>query len=184
MSRRKPRGMYVSDWVLREEFDPCIYSKQTYLLCKVQWAKSERFWIHWVRNDNDKDCHAEKYFLEEVFELRSSRICYITWYLSWSPCATCCYIIRNFLERHPNVHIDIRVARLYEVHQPRTCRGLRVLARLRGRVTIDVMKIKDYGYCSKTFIKGDDNVFLPMEFIPAINRNRWMLKNILEGSYI
>lgn len=184
MSRRKPRGMYVPEWVLREQFDPYIYSKKTYLLCKVQWAKSKRFWIHWVRNDNDEDCHAEKYFLEEVFELRSFRICYITWYLSWSPCADCCDIIRNFLERHPNVHIDIHVARLYKVRWARTRRGLRELARLRGRVTIDVMKIEDYRYCWKTFIKGDDNVFLPVEFIPAIKGNRCMLKNILEGLYI
>ncbi|KFO60037.1 C-_U-editing enzyme APOBEC-1, partial [Corvus brachyrhynchos] len=64
----------------------------------------------------------------------------ITWYLSWSPCMTCCYIIRNFLVRHPNVNIEIHVARLYNTRWAGTRRGLRELARLRGRVTIDVME--------------------------------------------
>lgn len=137
-------SMYVAKRALREQFDPRIYHKETYLLCHLRWGNSKACWIHWVRNDNDNDnnCHAEVYFLEKIFELRSSNFCDITWYLSWSPCATCCYIIRNFLERHRNVNIDIRVARLYETYRPETRRGLRELASLQHRVTVRVMDIE------------------------------------------
>ncbi|NWI05693.1 ABEC1 enzyme, partial [Tichodroma muraria] len=75
----------------------------------------------------------------------------ITWYLSWSPCWSCCDIIQDFLERQPNVDIDIRVARLYYPHDARNRRGLRELASLQG-VTIQVMEKEDYRYCWETFV--------------------------------
>ncbi|NXB19710.1 ABEC1 enzyme, partial [Rhagologus leucostigma] len=134
-------SMYVSRRALIEQFDPREYRrKETYLLCKLKWGNSGGFWIHWVRNDDENKRHAEEYFLEKIFERRSSDFCYITWYLSWSPCVKCCYKIRNFLKRHPNVNINIRVARLYFADDEETCRGLRDLASLQG-VTIKVMKI-------------------------------------------
>ncbi|NXJ23110.1 ABEC1 enzyme, partial [Dicrurus megarhynchus] len=187
-------SMFVPEWALREQFDPRVYPPETYLLCKLQWGNRGKRWIHWVRNYNDGDCHAEEYFLEQVFELRSSNFCCITWYLSWSPCAKCCYRIQEFLEKYPNVNIDIRVARLYKTYRPGTCRGLRHLARLQGRVTIGVMKIKgkvnhlasispDYHYCWKTFTQNSiDYDFLLVNFQPELTRNRWRLKNILEVS--
>lgn len=175
------RGMYVPEGILREQFDPYAFPKATYLLCELRWGNSQRVWKHWVRNDNRKDCHAEKCFLEEIFEPRSSKFCYITWYLSWSPCATCCCIIRSFLQRHPNVHIDIRVARLYNTHLAETRACLWQLACLQDNVTIKVMGIKDYRDCWETFVLEDVDIFVPVGFKQEINRNRLKLKNILEG---
>ncbi|NXY09512.1 ABEC1 enzyme, partial [Pteruthius melanotis] len=134
-------SMYVAKRALREQFDPRWYPQETYLLCELKWGNSGTPWIHWVKNDDYTNRHAEEYFLQEIFELRSFNVCNITWYLSWSPCANCCYIIRDFLQRHPNVYIDICVARLYYSDREENRRGLKDLARL-PRVTIDVMEIE------------------------------------------
>ncbi|NWW18429.1 ABEC1 enzyme, partial [Falcunculus frontatus] len=192
-------SMYVSRRALRDQFDPReSQRRETYLLCELQWGNSGRSWIHWVRNDNfnpvnndnynpanndnDHRRHAEVYFLEEIFELRSSNFCDITWYLSWSPCVNCCYRIQDFLERHPNVNIDIRVARLYFANDEETRRGLRDLARLQG-VNHLASVSPDYKYCWDTFIQGHVNYdFPPPDFRQAIARNRWRLYDILEVS--
>ncbi|NXA85948.1 ABEC1 enzyme, partial [Melanocharis versteri] len=179
-------SMYISRRALRLQFDPRLCPRETYLLCELQWGKSGRFWKHWVRNDSDDRSHAEKYFLEKIFEPRNYSFCDITLYLSWSPCWSCCNLIRDFLERNPNVNIDIRVARLYYVDDPRNRRGLRELHSLEG-VTIDVMeaegKVSHYIYCWETFIQGGVNYdFQPAKFQSAIQRTRSTLRDILDVS--
>lgn len=129
--------MYISRRAFRRHFDPRLYPEETYLLCELQWEGSDKVWIHWVRNDHDY--HAEEYFLQEIFEPRNYGFCNITWYLSWSPCWSCCDKIQDFLRRHPNVSIDICVARLYYSDDPRNRRALRDLARSQ-RVTIQIME--------------------------------------------
>lgn len=181
MPRRKLRGMFVAKRALRNQFDPRVYPRETYLLCQLEWGNSGRLWIHWVRNDDYRNCHAEKYFLEEIFEPRSFSFCNITLYLSWSPCANCCCVIRDFLERNPNVTIDIRVARIYYAEGEEHRRGLRDLHSLQG-VTIRVMEIEDYRYCRNTFLQeGVGYNFLPENFQRAIDLNRLKLEIILEG---
>ncbi|XP_066031630.1 C-_U-editing enzyme APOBEC-1-like [Chamaea fasciata] len=177
MHRRGLRGMYISKKAFRRHFDPCLYPDETYLLCELWWNGNETSWKHWVRNDVN---HAEEYFLQEIFEPRSYGFCNITWYLSWSPCWSCCNKIRDFLRRHPNVSIDIHVARLYYSDYTRNQRGLRELEGLQ-RVTIQVMEEEDYHYCWETFLETDVYYdFLPENFGPAIRRYRLMLENILE----
>lgn len=123
--------MYISKRALRKHFDPREYPKETYLLCELKWRGGARSWKHWVRNDDD-NYHAEQYFLEEIFEPRSYNICDMTWYLSYSPCWKCCQVIEGFLEEQRNVNIDIRVARLYYVNNPRNCMALRELRSFQG----------------------------------------------------
>lgn len=131
-------SMYISKRALRKHFDPRNYPHETYLLCELQWRGSHKFWRHWLRNDDSKDCHVEKYFLEEIFEPRSYNICDMTWYLSWSPCWECCDIIQDFLEEQPNVNINIRIARLYYTDRASNRRGLMELASSPG-VTLEIM---------------------------------------------
>ncbi|NXU00768.1 ABEC1 enzyme, partial [Buphagus erythrorhynchus] len=178
-------SMYISRRALRQQFDPCTHPKETYLLCDLQWGGSGRFWIHWVKNDDLKNCHAEKYFLEQIFEPRSYSFCDITWYLSWSPCEGCCAIIQDFLEEEHNVNLRIRVARVYYAHVPRNRAALRELASF-PRVTIQAMDVEGksyYRYCWDTFLQtGGYFDFTAGSFRSAIERNRLMLKDILTVS--
>ncbi|XP_063006507.1 C-_U-editing enzyme APOBEC-1-like isoform X1 [Melospiza melodia melodia] len=182
MYRRKMRGMYISKRALRKHFDPREYPKETYLLCKLKWRGGVRSWQHWVRNDDYNDCHAEQYFLEEIFEPRYYNICDMTWYLSYSPCWECCDVIRDFLEEQTNVNICIHVARLYYVNYPINCQALRELNRLE-KVTIKAMEAEDYDYCRETFIQRDVHCdFSPKRFQSEIQRNRVKLEDILQAS--
>uniref|UniRef100_A0A8D2ND52 C->U-editing enzyme APOBEC-1 n=1 Tax=Zonotrichia albicollis TaxID=44394 RepID=A0A8D2ND52_ZONAL len=143
--------MHISKRALRKHFDPREYPKETYLLCKLEWRGGIRSWKHWVRNDDVNDCHAEQYFLEEIFEPRCYNICDMTWYLSYSPCWKCCDVIRDFLEEQTNVNIYIHVARLYYVNHPNNCRALRELNSLEN-VTIEAMEAE--GKVSHAFWEG------------------------------
>uniref|UniRef100_A0A8C5TSA7 C->U-editing enzyme APOBEC-1 n=1 Tax=Malurus cyaneus samueli TaxID=2593467 RepID=A0A8C5TSA7_9PASS len=156
---------------LKEQFDPYEFPRETHLLCELWWGENGRSWTHWVRNYYDDDRHAEEYFLNEIFELRSNRSCHISWYLSWSPCADCCDEILSFLRRCPNVHMDIRVARLYYTNIEANRRGLRVnyLASISP----------DYSYCWDNFVQRDDDDDdydddddWTWNFAPEISRNR------------
>ncbi|KAJ7397639.1 hypothetical protein BTVI_133576 [Pitangus sulphuratus] len=181
--------MYIPKQVLKKQFDPFKSPRETYLLCKLQWGESKKSWKHWVKNYDDDDYyyHAEVYFLEEIFRMKPSCSsyavnCSITWYLSWSPCVNCCYKILDFLKRHWNVNIDIRVARLYFIDSERNRRGLKKLARSE-QVNINVMNKRDYKDCVKNFIRGGyvaADGFWTVNFQPAITANRWKLRDILE----
>ncbi|KAF2974958.1 hypothetical protein EK904_007051, partial [Melospiza melodia maxima] len=193
--------MYISKRALRKHFDPREYPKETYLLCELKWRGGVRSWQHWVRNDDYNDCHAEQYFLEEIFEPRYYNICDMTWYLSYSPCWECCDVIRDFLEEQTNVNICIHVARLYYVNYPINCQALRELNRLE-KVTIKAMEAEgkvshalwgwggvnylasispDYDYCRETFIQRDVHCdFSPKRFQSEIQRNRVKLEDILQ----
>ncbi|XP_059694328.1 C-_U-editing enzyme APOBEC-1-like isoform X2 [Haemorhous mexicanus] len=175
--------MYISKRALRKHFDPREYPKETYLLCELRWRGGVRSWQHWVRNDDD-NYHAEQYFLEEIFEPRSYNICDMTWYLSYSPCWKCCQVIEGFLEEQRNVNIDIRVARLYYVNNPRNCMALRELKSFQG-VKITAMEDEDYDYCWDTFIQPDVNYdFSPKKFKSEIQRNRVKLEDIFQGLHL
>ncbi|XP_027533449.1 C-_U-editing enzyme APOBEC-1-like [Neopelma chrysocephalum] len=186
MYRKKMRGMYISKKALKKQFDPSKFSRETYLLCKLRWGESKRSWIHWVKNYHDDYYHAEVYFLEKIFRMKpyNNVNCSITWYLSWSPCAECCYEILDFLKRHVNVNIDIRVARLYFINSRSIRRGLKKLARS-AQVNISVMNMKDYNDCLKIFIDGGaDDDFWPGNFESEITKNCSKLSDILEGLHL
>ncbi|NXU89752.1 ABEC1 enzyme, partial [Xiphorhynchus elegans] len=177
-------SMYISKKALKEQFDPSEFPSETYLLCILQWGESATPWIHWVKNDSDDSCHAEVYFLKKIFKMKrySYVNCFITLYLSWSPCANCCNKILRFLERHSNVTIDIYVARLYRTDLEEHRRGLRELDSS-ARVNLNVMEMEDYEECWEIFIQegaADDS--WTANFQSAITRNRLNLRNILEVS--
>ncbi|XP_057231814.1 C-_U-editing enzyme APOBEC-1-like [Malurus melanocephalus] len=192
MYRRDLSGWFIDEDTLKEQFDPYEFPRETYLLCELWWGENGRSWTHWVRNDHDDDRHAEEYFLNEIFELRSNRSCHISWYLSWSPCARCCDEILRFLRRCPNVHMDIRVARLYYTNIEANRRGLRALDSLTDRLRIRVMEMADYSYCWYNFVQRDDDDDdddydddddWTWNFAPGISRNRRRLNYVLQRRY-
>ncbi|NXG04474.1 ABEC1 enzyme, partial [Sakesphorus luctuosus] len=171
---------YIDKEVLKEQFDPSKYPRETYLLCEIQWGNTGTPWIHWVKNDHDDDDddHAEVCFLEDIFQMKSSNLnCNITLYLSWSPCADCSRRILRFLKRHWNVTIDIYVARLYRIDIEENRKGLRRLVNHLASVS------PDYDYCWQTFTPGGNAYdFWPKNSEFKINANWKTLQLILEVS--
>ncbi|XP_015272576.1 PREDICTED: DNA dC-_dU-editing enzyme APOBEC-3G-like [Gekko japonicus] len=127
----------------------------TYLLYEIHWGKSLRTWKNWCKNDVNR--HAEINFFETACEeiKRRTKPCYVTWFLSWSPCHNCSKSIIEFLGKHPNVTLDIRVSRLFRDWDENKTE-LRALAGHRG-IHLSIMHPGDYSYCWKTFVAHQKN---------------------------
>ncbi|KAJ7419864.1 c-_U-editing enzyme APOBEC-1-like protein [Willisornis vidua] len=152
MYKEKKRGWHIPKEVLKEQFNPSEFPRETYLLCKIQWGDNGTPWIHWVKNYDD-DHHAEVCFLEDVFLMKSNNVnCKITLYLSWSPCADCSCSILDFLKQHSNVTIGIYVARLYRVNSEENRKGLR---RLDRSPQVDLRVMEMGGKCFVGLGKGE-----------------------------
>lgn len=96
--------------------------------------------------------HAELCFLSWFHDMKLSpdEYYHITWFLSWSPCATCAEEIAIFLRTHLNVKLRIFTSRLYYYWHPAFCQGLQELYHLGTR--IEIMSFQDFNSCWENFV--------------------------------
>lgn len=82
--------------------------------------------------------HAELCFLSwfHAKKLSPDEHYHITWFLSWSPCATCAEVVAGFLRTHQNVELSILAARLYYFWLPACRWGLQRLQYVGAQVAI------------------------------------------------
>ncbi|XP_025038810.2 C-_U-editing enzyme APOBEC-1-like isoform X2 [Pelodiscus sinensis] len=144
-------GWKIQSNDFKENYNPGTTPKVTYLLYEMKWGRSKKFWRQWCKSNTAQ--HAEVVCLERDFktaEFRPSVRCSITWFLSWSPCGECCHCIVEFLKAHPSVTLKIRFARVFRREDECNQQGIRNL--MKNGVDIDIMKLKDYRYCWRTFV--------------------------------
>ncbi|XP_058871576.1 flagellar attachment zone protein 1-like isoform X1 [Acipenser ruthenus] len=82
----------------------------------------------------------------------------ITWFISWSPCASCALQIIEFVEKHTNVSLNIFASRLYYYQYESHKEGFRKLAG-HERIGLKVMTVKEFQDCFQQFVgfqKWDD----------------------------
>uniref|UniRef100_A0A8C0ISX4 CMP/dCMP-type deaminase domain-containing protein n=1 Tax=Chelonoidis abingdonii TaxID=106734 RepID=A0A8C0ISX4_CHEAB len=125
---RKRLGTTTPLESLSYTYDPSVLRRVQYMLYEIKWSNNKRPQQSCCHRTGTK--HAEIYFLEDVFRKERSdpsAHCFITWFMSWSPCGYCCKEIRGFLKDQPNVNLVIYVARIYWHKREINLLGLRSL---------------------------------------------------------
>uniref|UniRef100_A0A670KDD5 C->U-editing enzyme APOBEC-1 n=1 Tax=Podarcis muralis TaxID=64176 RepID=A0A670KDD5_PODMU len=118
-------------------YTPIGRPERTHLLYEIQWGRSRRYWRNWCTSNRTH--HAEINFLEnacEEIDRRTTTPCTVTWFLTWSPCGKCSGRIKQFLQEHPNVTLEIRAAKLFNHNYKFNQKGLRDLANFGVRIYI------------------------------------------------
>ncbi|KYO44655.1 C-_U-editing enzyme APOBEC-1 [Alligator mississippiensis] len=177
-SSEKMRGQYISRDTFEKNYKPIDGTKEAHLLCEIKWGKYGKPWLHWCQNQR-MNIHAEDYFMNNIFKAKKHPVhCYVTWYLSWSPCADCASKIVKFLEERPYLKLTIYVAQLYYHTEEENRKGLRLLRS--KKVIIRVMDISDYNYCWKVFVSNQNGNedYWPLQFDPWVKENYSRLLDI------
>ncbi|XP_066469366.1 C-_U-editing enzyme APOBEC-1-like [Tiliqua scincoides] len=167
----------------RRNFEVIRPPEVTHLLYEIRWGRSPKTWKNFCTSDPTR--HAEINFLENVWsELRCQQTtpCYITWFLSWSPCGVCSRRIIEFLAEHRNVMLEIRMSQLYRYYDERNQKGLRNLDQ--NGVKIAIMNPFDYAYCWRTFVacQGSGEEYWQWFFLQHIWFYSQLLRWILMSS--
>lgn len=132
-------------------YTPANPPEVTHILYEIHWERSPRTWKQWCTSNQAQ--HAEIVFFEnacEVINHRRIRPCFVTWFLSWSPCNKCSHRIIEFLKEHPNVTLYIQFSQLFNIADRKNQEGLRALAN--NGVQLSIMQLPDYDYCWRTFV--------------------------------
>uniref|UniRef100_A0A452IQL7 CMP/dCMP-type deaminase domain-containing protein n=1 Tax=Gopherus agassizii TaxID=38772 RepID=A0A452IQL7_9SAUR len=181
-SRGITKGGKISQETFIDTYDPSVLRREQYMLYEIKWSNNKRPRQSCCHSTQTE--HAEIYFLEDVFQKQRSdpsAHCFITWFVSWSPCGDCCKQIRDFLKEQPNVKLFIYVARIYWHKREINRQGLRNLMNI--GVSIRVMYLPVYRYCWRTFVDKEDKYedYWPRHFAPWIMLYSLELQSILQN---
>ncbi|XP_030404845.1 uncharacterized protein LOC115644514 [Gopherus evgoodei] len=181
-SRGITQGGKISQETFIDTYDPSVLRREQYMLYEIKWSNNKRPRQNCCHSTQTE--HAEIYFLEDVFQKQRSdpsAHCFITWFVSWSPCGDCCKQIRDFLKEQPNVKLFIYVARIYWHKREINRQGLRNLMNI--GVSIRVMYLPVYRYCWRTFVDKEDKYedYWPRHFAPWIMLYSLELQSILQN---
>lgn len=130
----------IEPGTFKRNYTPTEPPEVTHLLYEIHWDRTSGTWKQWCTSSCTQ--HAEIDFLENachVINRRRAEPCFVTWFLSWSPCGRCSQSIIEFLNEHPNVTLDIRFSQLFRDSDWRNQNGLRALANY--GVQISVMEL-------------------------------------------
>ncbi|XP_077157990.1 C-_U-editing enzyme APOBEC-1-like [Paroedura picta] len=151
----------------QRNYNPTGPPEVTHLLYQIQWDRSPKAWRQWCTSNCTQ--HAEINFIENACEeihCERTKPCFVTWFLSWSPCGRCSRSIIKFLRKHPNVTLNIRFCQLYRIFDRRNQKGLRAL--YNNGVQLSVMQLPDYDYCWRKFVSHQrrGRNYWPWNFFP------------------
>ncbi|XP_066529230.1 C-_U-editing enzyme APOBEC-2a [Hoplias malabaricus] len=112
--------------------------------------------------DEHSGVHAELAFFNLILpQCEGKDKCVVTWYVSSSPCATCCARLAELLRERSSLRLTIFSARLLDCDEPDTQAGLRALAAAGAKLRM--MKPLDFSYSWDTFVEHEDDKFTPWE---------------------
>ncbi|KAE8625927.1 hypothetical protein XENTR_v10006444 [Xenopus tropicalis] len=119
-------------------------------------------WKHWgFAYNNPNSDHAEQIILHELHtflgadQSKMSLKYKLNLYASYSPCFSCCKELCHFLLIYENqIHMHLKVAKLYKFYDSNNQRGLQMLRENGAKIT--VMDLDDYKECFYFFVSPTD----------------------------
>ncbi|KAL6464183.1 hypothetical protein MHYP_G00265000 [Metynnis hypsauchen] len=112
--------------------------------------------------DEHAGAHAELAFFHLVLPQYDPSVNYtVTWYVSSSPCASCCAKLIEILQERKTLRLTIFSARLLDFEEPDIRAGLKALAGVGCKLRM--MKPLDFSYSWDTFVEHEDQKFTPWE---------------------
>uniref|UniRef100_K7E403 Single-stranded DNA cytosine deaminase-like n=1 Tax=Monodelphis domestica TaxID=13616 RepID=K7E403_MONDO len=146
----------ISEEEFHRNFSSTKASHQT-LLCFGLKEEDKTLWKLWGHAyNNPGQCHAEILVLREIENYLMTNIpnaakYNITWFLSYSPCHSCCdKIINFFMNSQTKIEFNIKAAKPYQFSNDQNPKGIKMLNKL--GILFKMMEYSDFEECFYLFV--------------------------------